>query len=405
MRTSRRQWRKGRVVYNVRRKTLIAVRQAKVVFLIVTLLAGLIPLQVYATTTQQQIKDAQKEKDALEGKLDQTNDNLEDLKGEQNSLQGKLSTLNAQLTEVSNNLEVLEQQMAEKEQEIGNAQTALEEAKTTEQWQYQCMKQRIRFMYESKNSFYLEVLLYADSFSDLLNAADYYKLIVAYDQKMLKEYEENREYIESEEARLFQELEELDRMKQSAEQEKGKVAGFITDTADSIAEYADQISDAEQKALDFEAEIKAKEEDLEYLQEKLEQEIAMSRKAANATWRDISEVSMAQGDRYLLANLIYCEAGGEPYAGQLAVGAVVVNRMLSSVFPDSIVGVIYQSGQFSPVASGRLELALTANKATDDCYRAADEALAGITNVGGCVYFRTPVEGLTGISIGGHIFY
>lgn len=384
---------------------MIVVRQVKVVFLIVTLLAGLIPLQVYATTTQQQIKDAQKEKDALEGKLDQTNDNLEDLKGEQNSLQGKLSTLNAQLKEVSNNLEVLEQQMAEKEQEIGNTQSALEEAKATEQWQYQCMKQRIRFMYESKNSFYLEVLLHADSFSDLLNAADYYKSIVAYDQKMLKEYEENREYIESEEARLFQELEELDRMKQSAEQEKGKVAGFITDTADSIAEYADQISDAEQKALDFEAEIKAKEEDLEYLQEKLEQEIAMSRKAANATWRDISEVSIAQGDRYLLANLIYCEAGGEPYAGQLAVGAVVVNRMLSSVFPDSIVGVIYQSGQFSPVASGRLELALTANKATDDCYRAADEALAGITNVGGCVYFRTPIEGLTGISIGGHIFY
>lgn len=362
-------------------------------------------MQVYATTTQQQIKDAQKEKDALEGKLDQTNDNLEDLKGEQNSLQGKLSTLNAQLKEVSNNLEILEQQMAEKEQEIGNTQSALEEAKATEQWQYQCMKQRIRFMYESKNSYYLEVLLHADSFSDLLNAADYYKSIVAYDQKMLKEYEENREYIESEEARLFQELEELDRMKQSAEQEKGKVAGFITDTADSIAEYADQISDAEQKALDFEAEIKAKEEDLEYLQEKLEQEIALSRKAANATWRDISEVSIAQGDRYLLANLIYCEAGGEPYAGQLAVGAVVVNRMLSSVFPDSIVGVIYQNGQFSPVASGRLELALTANKATDDCYRAADEALAGITNVGGCVYFRTPVEGLTGISIGGHIFY
>ena len=45
----------------------------------------------------------------------------------------------------------------------------------------------------------------------------------------------------------------------------------------------------------------------------------MSQKAANATWRDISDISFEEGDRYLLANLIYCEAGGEPYDGQLAV--------------------------------------------------------------------------------------
>ena len=111
------------------------------------------------------------------------------------------------------------------------------------------------------------------------------------------------------------------------------------------------------------------------------------------------------GDGYLLANLIYCEAGGEPYDGQLAVASVVINRVRSSVYPNTVVGVIYQNKQFSPVASGRLELALAANKATSRCYQAADEAMSGVTNVGNCVYFRTPVEGLTGISIGGHIFY
>ena len=141
------------------------------------------------------------------------------------------------------------------------------------------------------------------------------------------------------------------------------------------------------------------------LDSRLAEEIAMSQAAANAAWRDISEVSFADGDRYLLANLIYCEAGGEPYAGQLAVGSVVINRVLSSQYPDSVVGVIYQNKQFSPVGSGRLALALAENRATEKCYQAADEAMAGITNVGNCVYFRTPIEGLTGISIGGHIFY
>lgn len=82
-----------------------------------------------------------------------------------------------------------------------------------------------------------------------------------------------------------------------------------------------------------------------------------------------------------------------------------INRVRCSLYPGSVVGVVYQSGQFSPVASGRMDLALASDKATAACYQAADAAMAGTTNVGNCVYFRTPVEGLTGISIGGHIFY
>lgn len=109
---------------------------------------------------------------------------------------------------------------------------------------------------------------------------------------------------------------------------------------------------------------------------------------------------------YLLANLIYCEAGGEPYVGQVAVGSVVINRVLSSVYPDTVTGVIYQSGQFSPVGSGRLALALAEGRATASCYQAADEVMGGTTNVSNCVYFRTPVDGIEPrYRIGGHIFY
>lgn len=107
----------------------------------------------------------------------------------------------------------------------------------------------------------------------------------------------------------------------------------------------------------------------------------------------------------LLARIISAEARGEPYEGQVAVGAVVINRVLSSVYPSTLSGVIYQSGQFEPVSTGRLALALAENRATSRCYQAADEAMSGITNVGTCVYFRTPIPGLEGIRIGGHVFY
>ncbi len=357
------------------------------------------------SSTKDKIDKTQRAKDTLQDELDKTQDNLDDLEGKRDTLKKELDYLNGQLSSVVASLEELEQQIRQKEEEISETQSALEEAKDKEATQYETMVVMARCQYEQQEDTYLTAILTAGSFSELLNMVDRIEKVVAYDQRLLQEYKENRILIEEHEERLQAEKTELEELRLRAEEEKDKVSDMISQTSSSITKYADQISDAEQKALAYEAEIRKKEEDLEYLKKKLAEEIAMSQAAANGKWRNISEVGFAEGDRRLLANLIYCEAGGEPYSGQVAVGSVVINRVLSSKFPDTVVGVIYQSGQFSPVASGRLDLALAADKATDSCYKAADEAMAGVTNVGNCVYFRTPIEGLSGISIGGHIFY
>lgn len=176
-------------------------------------------------------------------------------------------------------------------------------------------------------------------------------------------------------------------------------------TSQNVASYTDQIADAEETIDALESMINEQEQDIAALQKQYEEELAKSRLAAQSSWRDISEVTFEEGDRMLLANLIYCEAGGEPYSGQVAVGAVVINRVLSSRYPNTIVGVIYQNKQFSPVNDGHLALALANDRATASCYQAADEAMRGVTNVGQCVYFRTPIPGINGIRIGGHVFY
>ena len=385
--------------------------KAAAVVLCIVLIAGILgsepaPMVVSATSsTKDKIDKTEQEKQDLENELDKTQDNLGNLEGKRDSLKKELNYLNDQLSQVVENLEQLEEQIRQKEQEIVDTQAALEEARETEKWQYANMVAIVRCMYERQEDSYLTALFTARSLSDLLNTADYIERVMDYDQKMMEQYKENRILIEAEEVRLQAEMTELESLKLQAEEEKKKVSGLISQTSSSITKYADQISDEERRALEYEAEIKKKEEDLEYLKKKLAEEIALSQAAANASWRDISEVTFAENDRYLLANLIYCEAGGEPYAGQVAVGSVVINRVLSSKFPDTVAGVIYQNRQFSPVASGRLALALGENRATEKCYKAADEAMSGVTNVGNCVFFRTPIEGLTGISIGGHIFY
>lgn len=382
-------------------------RTRKVALLLAVALACVsVPFPSHATSsTRQEIEEKEQEKDQLENQMDANEQELDGLKGEQKSLKRQLTDLNEQLTAVSDRLEELEQLIRDKEQEITDTTQALEDARVKEAWQYDCMEKRIQYAYEMGQESLLDILFSWESFTRFLNISIYTERMAEADDEMLDQIIENRQFIESEEIRLQQEKEELDYLKMQTETEKSRVSGLISQTSNRMADYADQISEAEKEAREYEDNLKKLEEDLETLKKKLQQEIAMSQRAANATWRNISDVTFEEGDLNLLANLIYCEAGGEPYEGKLAVGAVVINRMLSSVYPDTVLGVIYQKRQFSPVGSGRLALALTNNKATPDCYRAAEEAMSGMSNVGNCVYFRTPIPGLTGISIGGHIFY
>ena len=340
-------------------------------------------LTVEAAPTYEDLDKARQEKNELENKKNELEGNIDDLKGEQKSLKGELSKLNTQLTEISTNLEKLEGQIADKEKEITDTQAVLAKAKETEQQQYADMVWRVRKMYERNDQSNLNAVvnsLFDESgFAEALNTADNYEKVAKYDKLKLDEFKENRQLIEEHEALLQQEKVELDNLKLEAETQKNKVSGLVSATSNSINKYANEISEAEKEALAYEEKIKAQEDVIK----KIAEELAMSEAAANGEWRDISEIEFAEGDRYLLANLIYCEAGGEPYEGQLAVGAVVINRVLSEKFPGTVVGVIYQNRQFSPVASGRIWRV----EVSDETISAVERALNGEDISEGALFF------------------
>ena len=396
-------------------------RRYVAVWSMLVLLSVMLPVTVKASEeTRKKIDQAEQEKKETESKLDETEENLDKLNEQKDSLQGALTTLNTELSQVSNNLSDLETKITDKEaeieamnQEIARVQEELQTAIQLKDDQYEAMKQQIKFIYERSDYLYLELFFSAGSFSDFLNKNNYIEQLSAYEEKVLQAYKDAQAAMEAKEEelqmamdRLEQDKAELSDYKVQVVAEQSRVSGLVSKTANSISATASQISEAEAAALAYEQKIKEQEENITALKAKLAEEIRMAQLAAQSSWRDISEVSFAEGDRYLLANLIYCEAGGEPYAGQVAVGSVVINRVLSSVYPDTVTGVIYQNKQFSPVASGRLALALAEGRAPGSCYQAADEVMKGTTNVGNCVYFRTPVDGVTPkYRIGGHIFY
>lgn len=132
-----------------------------------------------------------------------------------------------------------------------------------------------------------------------------------------------------------------------------------------------------------------------------------ARKAAEkeaARYQNYGEYTTDADTMLLLAALIHCEARGESYEGQVAVGAVVMNRVRSSAYPDTIHGVIYASGQFTPALNGKVDRVYESGKINESCIKAAKEALSGVSNVGDLTHFRRN-DGRDGLVIGNHVFY
>lgn len=142
-------------------------------------------------------------------------------------------------------------------------------------------------------------------------------------------------------------------------------------------------------------------ETMEVIRQREAEEAEARRKALITT----NEAIIAESDDVkLLATLIYCEAGGESYDGKLAVGSVVMNRLRSGAYPSTISGVIYASGQFTPALNGKVARVYYNETVPDSCYEAANQVLAGYSNVGDATHFRR-AGNHDGIQIGNQVFW
>lgn len=120
-----------------------------------------------------------------------------------------------------------------------------------------------------------------------------------------------------------------------------------------------------------------------------------------------AQVSAGTSDAYLLACIVYCESGNQSYEGQLAVANVVLNRVRSAQFPNTISEVVYQSGQFTPAFSGSLANVIASGPSAS-AVQAANDALAGNNNIGSYLFFNGYVDTSkvgSYVVIGDHTFY
>lgn len=318
--------------------------------------------------------------DDLETQQEEVNSELEDLNNE-------LDQQNSDLDSLSEEIADLEQEIADTTDELSSLEKQLEETQALADQQYEDMKLRIQYMYENANNQSWMYLMESKSFSEFLNRVEYIREISERDKELADEYVATLDEIKEYQTALEEKQKELVAKQEELKEKQESVLASINSLNEKI-EVQEQLSDEiaaqleeiraeeiamkeeEAKQADIEAEKqRAKELEEELRRKKEEQDSNDSNDSDdsndsnesddtngsdNTSDSDDSEyvIPVSSGEIELFAALLFCEAGDMRYpdAMRYAVASVVVNRVMSSGFPNTITGVIYQSGQFSPAS-------------------------------------------------------
>ena len=406
------------------------------------------PLSSYATTTQEE--------------LDKTNQQIDELKEVRDSMGESLSEFNDKLSSVSQTLSELQSSLETKQSDIAQLRIDIEAARQFEETQYEAMKLRIKYMYENGTAdTALNLIFSSADMEQFLTRSEYISKMSQYDREMLQKYHDNYVMLTNAEQTLLAEEQELQNLSASATSKQSELENLVNDTQDKISASNEDIALAEQKALEYEKQIEeevrarqeAERKAAEEAARKAAEEAAAAKKAAEEASRRAEEgssnnngnssipvttpavtvptptapgtlgdgtisagltymesqtvhtlIAYTPTDLAMLAAIIEAEAGNQSYAGKLAVGSVVLNRVNNPRWPSTITDVLYQSGQFTPVRSGRFAIIL-ARGASQSCTQAALEVLTRGSTLN-ALYFHVPKADETGgILIGDHIFF
>lgn len=242
------------------------------------LLLFLAPVSVYALPDteeglDQQINDdsnaisnARDEKEKLKDNLDAAQAMKESLEQAKDELTGHVVELDTQMSQVTEKLYEVETLLSEKEEELKQTQQDLEEAKKNVEEQYEDMKLRIQFMYEHGSVSFLQILLSAGSFSDMLNKAEYIEQVSAYDRTMLDEFEKTKKKVESLEKDLETQQQVLAQTKEEVKKQQDEMAGLIKDKQDEIEGYETDIANKEEAIAEYEQMIKEQDDTIKALE-------------------------------------------------------------------------------------------------------------------------------------------
>lgn len=294
------------------------------------------------------------------------------------NLQTELDGINKELASISEELASTQMQTEMMSAEILRTEDSLRAAQEDEEKQYEDMKARIKYMYETGDATLLELLFSAENMGDFLNKAEFVQNVSDYDRDMLDRLTEISDEIAAKEKTLKAQKSALGDLKTKLDKRQKELEAKAEETSTDLDALKTQIQNASSSVV-----------------------MSTDGRIVRGTAMEVSAE-----EQKLLAAIIECEAY-QDYNSLLAVATVIMNRVNDSRFPNTIAEVVYASNQFEPVTLGSLDTVLAKGPSNLSC-QVAEDALAGakLASVADCYYFL--YAGATskgGVNVGNNIFF
>lgn len=216
-------------------------------------LVAILGISCFQSASASALSKAKNKKSEAQTALDNANADIENIQSQQQELQSQIDALDADLVNIIMNLDILEGELSDKQTELDNVTAQLAQAQEDEQNQYDAMKKRIVYMYENGDDSYIEALVGATDFSDLLNRLEYTQQIYDYDRNLLTQYQETVQQVADLKSQVETEKAELEEVQQSYQEQQASYESMIAEKQSQMSDFDTQLASAQSLAAQYKA--------------------------------------------------------------------------------------------------------------------------------------------------------
>ena len=216
-------------------------------------LVAILGILCFQSASASALSKAKNKKSEAQTALDNANADIENIQSQQQELQSQIDALDADLVNIIMNLDILEGELSDKQTELDNVTAQLAQAQEDEQKQYDAMKKRIVYMYENGDDSYIEALVGATDFSDLLNRLEYAQQIYDYDRNLLTQYQETVQQVADLKSQVETEKAELEEVQQSYQEQQASYESMIAEKQSQMSDFDTQLASAQSLAAQYKA--------------------------------------------------------------------------------------------------------------------------------------------------------
>lgn len=216
-------------------------------------LVAILGISCFQSASASALSKAKNKKSEAQTALDNANADIENIQSQQQELQSQIDALDADLVNIIMNLDILEGELSDKQTELDNVTAQLAQAQEDEQNQYDAMKKRIVYMYENGDDSYIEALVGATDFSDLLNRLEYAQQIYDYDRNLLTQYQETVQQVADLKSQVETEKAELEEVQQSYQEQQASYESMIAEKQSQMSDFDTQLASAQSRAAQYKA--------------------------------------------------------------------------------------------------------------------------------------------------------